>query len=315
MSLRHSILAGLAAAVLIGAGPVTAKQTSPAPAAKATPDATVSGVTVDAPHKDNPLIDPTTQFVREHLPEGQSEQLARFRDDVCVKVVGLPAEFDAFVARRVVEVAGQVHAPVAKAADCTPNVNVVFTPNPQAQLDDIAKRKDILLGFHFIAQTKTLTTVDRPIQAWYVTRTRDATGNSWLEVRHPCPIDAGNGLADCADRPMGRAGSRLGNGMSAEVVHSLILADTNKVAGEKIEVIADYIAVLALARWQGLNRCNATPTILNRMADGCDDPPEAATPQDLALLTGLYSVESRESGAQQRATIASAIRKAGEDHR
>ena len=58
--------------------------------------------------------------------------------------------------------------------------------------------------------------------------------------------------------------------MSAEVVHSLIIADANKVADEKIGAVADYIAVLALARWQGLERCNAIPTILNLMADGCD---------------------------------------------
>ena len=96
------------------------------------------------------------------------------------------------------------------------------------------------------------------------------------------------------------------------MVHSLILADANKVAGEKIDTIADYVAVLALARWQGLERCNAMPTILNRLADGCDGAPDAATPQDLALLSGLYSVAARETGSQQRATIASAIRKAAD---
>ncbi|THD51660.1 hypothetical protein [Phenylobacterium sp.] len=313
---RTLLLAGLAA-MQIGAGVAAAKQTEPAPASKAAPAATVSGVTVNAPQKENPLVDPTTQFVRQHLPDSAfSGQLARFRDEVCVKVVGLPPEFDAFIAKHLIDVAAEVHAPIARAATCTPNVNVVFTPNPQAQLDDIAKRKDVLLGFHFLAQTKKLTTVDRPIQAWYVTRTRDTTGNSWLEVANPCPANVGDTyVGSCGDRPMGRAGSRLGNDMSAEVVHSLILADTNKLAGVKIEMVADYIAVLALAKWQGLDRCNATPTILNRMADGCDDPPDAATPQDLALLTGLYSVEARESGSQQRATIASAMRKAGEDHR
>ena len=47
--------------------------------------------------------------------------------------------------------------------------------------------------------------------------------------------------------------------------------------------------------------------------------PGAATPADLALLEGLYSANVRESGSQQRATIASAIRKAaapeGTQHR
>ena len=75
-------------------------------------------------------------FVRQRLPESQnSEQSPRFRDDICVKVVGLPDEYDAFIARRIVEVAREVHAPVAKAADCRVNVNVIFTTEPQALVD------------------------------------------------------------------------------------------------------------------------------------------------------------------------------------
>jgi hypothetical protein len=165
------------------------------------------------------------------------------------------------------------------------------------------------MGFHFPAQLKKLTSVNRPIQAWYVTRTRDTTGNSWIEVDNPCPVNVGDTVSGpCGDRPVGRAGSRLSNDMSAEVVHSLILADANKVAGEKIDAVADYIAVLALAKWQGLERCNTVPTILNLMADGCaEDRPEAVTSADLGLLAGLYSVDPREFGAQQRMTIASRI--------
>jgi hypothetical protein len=187
---------------------------------------------------------------------------------------------------------------------------VIFTPQPQAQLDDIAKRRDVLIGFHFTSQFEKLTTVNRPIQAWYVTRTRDTTGNSWIEVANPCPF---NPLMPMCDRPMGRAGSRLGNDMSAEVVHTLIIADANKVAGEKIDAVADYIAVLALAKWQNLDRCNAIPTILNLMAPGCADPPEAATRADLALLTGLYSVDPRELGSQQRASIAARMAASGSE--
>jgi hypothetical protein len=312
MTRRNSILAGLAAMGLIGAGPVTAKQTEPAPAAKAAPEATVSGITVDAPHKENPLVDSTTQFVREHLPESRTEQLPRFSDAVCVKVIGLPEEFDSFVAKRIVEVARQVGAPIDASTACTPNVNVIFTPTPQAQLSDIAKRRDILFGFHFRAELKKLTTFSRPIEAWYVTRATDTTGKSSLEVLDPHPYEP---VEFKAPALTGRAGSRLGNDMSVEIVHSLILADANKVAGEKIETIADYIAVLALARWQGLEHCNGVPTILNLMADNCDGAPDAATPQDLALLTGLYAVQARESGFQQRATIASYMRKAEADHR
>ena len=73
--------------------------------------------------------------------------------------------------------------------------------------------------------------------------------SSGMPGAFPCDIKA--------PATTGRAGSRLGNDMSSELVHSLIIADANKVAGEKIETIADYIAVLALSRWRGLERCMA----------------------------------------------------------
>src|SRR6185312_13660586 len=148
------------------------------------------------------------------------------------------------------------------------------------------------------------------IQAYYLTRARDTLGNNILELLEtpPC-ISSGAPGAVCdvkAPAMMGKAGSRLGNDMSTELVHALILADATKVADEKIGAVADYVAVLALARWQGLETCNALPTILNLMADGCDgdERPEAATPGDIGLLEGLYTVPPREAGWQQRATIA-----------
>jgi hypothetical protein len=295
------VWAGFMGAALLASGPALANSGGEPGPAKAAND--LSGVTVTAPQKPDPLVNPASQFVRQHLPRAQSDQYPRFRDDVCVHVIGLPPEFDAFVAKRIVDLANQVHAPVASAADCVANVHVIFTPTPQAQLDDIARRKDILIGFHFASQQKSVTTVSRPIQAWYVTRTRDLTGNSWIEVPIPC---------DHCERPMGQAGSRLGDEMGAEVVHSLILADANKVAGEKIDAVADYIAVLALAKWQGVERCNAIPTILNLMAEGCDaaTTPDAVTDADRALLSALYAVDPREFGAQQRMSNASRMQAA-----
>jgi hypothetical protein len=294
--------ASLAGAGLLAAGPALANGSEPA-SSKASD---LSGVTVTAPQKPDPLVNPASQFVREHLPASTfSEQYPRFRDEICVKVVGLPAEFDAFIAKRITEIATQVGAPVSKDDDCRPNIDVVFSTEPQALISDIGKRKDILLGFYWnSANLKRLATFKGAVGAWYVTATRDQFGESRLEKHDP---------TDYLNPRVGRAGSRLSNGMSTELEHTLVVADANKVAGEKIDAVADYMAVLALARWQGLERCNAVPTILNLMADGCEgEAPEAATSSDLALLTGLYSVDPRESGAQQRATIASAIRRAGD---
>jgi hypothetical protein len=320
---RTLTLAGLTTAALLASVTASAKQTSPASSQALPPAATVSGITVEGAAKQNPLVDRTTEFVRQRLPTSRFEQYARFHDPICVKVVGLPGEYDAFVAKRIVDMAREVKAPVSGAAACKPNVNVIFSTHPQAQLDDIAKRREDLLGFHFSAQLRGLSAVTRPIQAWYLTRTQDTTGRATLDVKQTAGVDMedivrggadiGGGEAAGGDfGPHGRPGSRLGSDMSTELAHSLIIADANKLAGEKIDAVADYIAVLALSRWQGLERCSGLPTILNLMADGCDaeDRPEAVTPEDLALLTGLYQVNSREAGTQQRAEIAEAVRKA-----
>jgi hypothetical protein len=304
----------LALTALLASASASAKQTTPAPVSKAAPSSTVSGVTVTAPEKPNEIVDPTTQFVRQRLPTSRFEQYARFRDPVCVKVVGLPGEFDAFIAKRVVDVARQVNAPVADAETCKPNVNVIFSTQPQAQLTDIAKHRDVLFGFVWRTNLKQAATFSRPIQSWYLTRVIESKGDGALELNAGTAfmLIPGQGLVSLGKTPIGEAGSRLGENLSSELVHSLIIADANKVAGEKIDAVADYIAVLALSRWQGLERCSSLPTILNLMADGCDaeDRPQAATPGDLALLEGLYTANVRESGSQQRATIASAIRKA-----
>jgi hypothetical protein len=309
------LLAGFAA------GPASATGGDPPPSSKdpaAKPAADVSGVTVTAEKKD-PLVDNTTQFVRNHLPESQSGQLARFRDEICVSVVGLPAAYDAFIARRIVTLAGEVHAPVAHNPNCTANVHVIFSPQPQAQMEDIAKRRESLLGVHFAAQLRRISVVSRPIQSWYLTGVRDTTGELHLDGATHAGVDmvdlaqggadlGGGGQAGSPDQAHGRAGSRLGNDMSAEVVHALIIADSKKVADAKIGAVADYIAMLALARWDGLDRCNPAPSILNLMADGCaEEAPVAATGPDLGLLTALYAVDPREAGSQQRAEIASRI--------
>ena len=305
----RSLVCTLFAALMLATSAAAA--TSGDPPTSSAPANEVSGVTVTAPPKPNPLVNPETQFVRGHLAQNQNHQYARFRDPVCVRVVGLPPEFDAFIAKRVVALAKEVKAPVDASAACRPNVNVIFTLTPQALLDDIAKRREVLFGFHFVSETKKLTTFSRPVQAWYLTRARDTNGNDILELPDsaPCISSGRPGAPPCdlkAPPMMGKAGSRLGNDMSTELVHALILADATKVADAKIGAMADYIAVLALARWEGLERCNALPTILNLMADGCeaDEVAEQATPDDLGLLTGLYSINPRESGTQQRASIA-----------
>ena len=65
----------LALAALLGAATASAKGTEPAP--KAAQAADLSGVTVTAGPKPTPLVDPTTQFVRQHLKIADHKPILR----------------------------------------------------------------------------------------------------------------------------------------------------------------------------------------------------------------------------------------------
>ncbi len=311
--------AGMAALAILATGAATAQASAPATVPKAAA-ANLDGVTVVA-KKPPPVVSNASEFVRQRMPESPSTgQYARFREPICVAVQGMPDQFNSFVHDRVIKLAKEVGAPVSTFWGCTPNVQVIFTDQPQRLLTNIGRKREEVLGFHYHSQFQKLTTFDRPIQSWYVTRTRDPHGRNFLDVSRQSVVGDING----ADAQFGggselgggglhgHAGSRLGAELSSDIAFALIIGDRNKVSNGKIGPVADYIAFLALARWQGLEHCNAViPSILNFMADDCqENPPETVTAYDLNLLKALYLVNPRESGSQQRMEIADHIVKA-----
>jgi hypothetical protein len=255
------------------------------------------------------------------MPESPvTGQYARFAEPICAWVQGLPPQFNTFIEKRIVSLAKEVGAPTSKSPiSCTPNLQVIFTPYPEKLLFNVGRRREMLLGYHYRSQYKRLTTWTRPVQAYYVTRTRGTYGRASFDIANggasdfdPKDASFGGGSSLGGDGPHGRAGSRLGADTSSDIAFTLVLGDAKKVADASVGEIADYIAVLALTPWHNLENCNAAvDTILNLMADACAEvPPHAVTATDLTLLKALYSVGSRESGSQQRMEIAAKLSKA-----
>jgi hypothetical protein len=287
LALRVMLLGAMATWVLAG-GPALANGAPPPSAdTKAAPINNLTGVTMTAP-KSSPSVRTASEFVRYRLPESPlTGQYPRYAEPVCVRVQGLPMPFNAYIAQRIVKLAAKLDKPLAKAANCVLNVQVIFTAEPQKLLSNIARKRAPLLGYPYRSQFKCLATFSRPVQSWYVTYTRGTTGGGSFDLAHGArsdidPRDAqfGGGTGLGGFGPHGRAGSRLGADMSSDIAFSLILGDATTVAYGKIGPPADYIAVLALARWPDLEHFNAViPTILNPMAEAClEAPPEAVTP-------------------------------------
>jgi hypothetical protein len=281
-----------AAGLLILANPAQAAD-GPAPA---TPDKTApADVTVTAPRKAPRTSIPSpaiNNFVSVHTPVNHTGLLARWRDDICPVTIGLPPAFNAFVTKRVKAVAASVGAPVKVDGRCSVNIAIVFTSDPQGLADSIRNRHQVLLGFHFPAQLKRVTTISHPIQAWY------ATGTEGAGAQVGVPQSIGGFVLDDPDyaTPSGKAGSRLTDGRRSEIVTALIVADARKVADLQIGAVADYIAFLALVQTTTFDACSELPSITTLMAADCSGPPapDGLTAADIAYLKALYSTDLSE---------------------
>jgi hypothetical protein len=236
-----------------------------------------------------------TPFIRSHAAPGRiSGQVARWKKPVCPQTRGLSPAFNQFVTARVRKVAQSVGAPVDQSDLCKPNVEIIFTTEPQKLLDNVAQDHETLLGFHWYAQLKKLATFDRPIQAWYVTATTDKSGAETIDDQRE--ILDGHSPSAGLDNPL------LGGTMSA-IVNVLIVADTNKVVGYTIGSISDYIAVLAISQAKSLDACSELPSIFDLMADCGGDKPEEISAVDSAYLRALYRMNMRDPPFFQRTEL------------
>jgi hypothetical protein len=184
------------------------------------------------------------------------------------------------------------------------------TPEPQKLLDFIREKRRALLGFHYRPQAQRIATMTFPVQAWYSTATEDFKG--FISADLPSG-DLGYGVMSTLGEPAGynTSGSRLGDGLKSEVTTAVIIVDTNKIAGQEIGPLADYIAMLALSQGQYYDVCQEIPTITNLMAPGCggDMKPAALTDIDVTYLRGLYKMNAGTSFMGERGSIAYEMKK------
>jgi hypothetical protein len=258
------------------------------------------GVTVTAPRPPTPeelAGEAVPNFVMSHVtPSTVIGQLTRWRTGICPVTRGLSAAMNAFVTARILAVAAAVGAPHQTAASCKNNIDILFTLEPQQLLDALIKKDSRLLGFHYPQQEKKLATVDRPIQGWYVTSTRNYAGLEIIDDALPFSLMDGSvamqgKIMNAGKVPPGIPGSRLTDLRTSQVVLALIVVDARKVEGMTIGSIADYLAMLALSQARSADTCSQLPSIMDLMASRCenDRKPDQMTAGDLAFLRALYS--------------------------
>lgn len=262
------------------------------------------------------------------VPTRLADKVARWRDGICPLTVGARPEVAIAIVKKIREVAATAGAPVNTREGCPNNIEVIFTTEPQALLDDVRVMHPNLLGyFDNSAEAEKLATMRSPIQAWYITATVDRHGQAQVDGARKGGVtltmmlpQAGWGGPSVAptmftmDLPNATAAAatdgRLGDGISSTITNVVIVADTSKLLNRDVGALADYITMLALSQIRPPDGCQEMPTILNLLVPDCGRAAGALTAADLAYLKGLYKITPTANVRGQRDEIRYQMRRA-----
>ncbi len=237
-------------------------------------------------------------------PNPEVGQISRWHEPVCAQVEGLaqPAQA-AVIKERVESVALALGVPAAQPG-CTANVEVVFSDDAQATMDEVAKRHEDLLGYYHRRDHDRLKVVSHPIQAWYKTATRGEAANDEKDSGSPWAVrvdEPGEPTpTTCGDAPHFTAC------LTSQFVNVFIVIDSKALRGKSLGSVSEYVVMLALSQPKSLDGCNALPSILDMTAkSACPGrvPPSGLTPADGAWLTALYASDPEAKGDGERTDI------------
>lgn len=271
-------------------------------------DITVTGSTPDE------VAERARAFVRATGVANGQRPAARWKDPVCPKVAGVPANKAALVEERMRVFAREVGAPLAS-LPCRANAIVNFTVDGADFARRAAQRaprqmKDIPTG-----RRQAILTGTAPVRWWYLTEVRGADGEPPSGGGQQPMFMTVQGGAAGVGLPGGDGGVQLRykeGGISTQSIRTLagasVVIDVGKVGGNAIETLADFAALVTLAEFQPGDPPPAD-SLLGLFA--AEDAPLTATPSDVTLLKQLYAIPLDREARAHRRMLARALAKPG----
>lgn len=236
--------------------------------------------------------DAVRAFVAEVGAAPSGTNLARWDRKVCVGVMNLKTEYAQKLADEVSLAAVKVGLEPGEPG-C--NANVLILADSEA--DALASRlvKDSLrhlappdndAGSLGRSELRKFEVSDAPVRWWHVSQT--------------VMTDTGQAIKDGKQvtvRQMGRTRKNV----REDMVHVLIILDTQKIGVVSFASLADYISVVALAQIDAGADMHEFPSVLNLFANKEGDRTTRMTQWDLDYLKALYAVDGSASSATREA--------------
>ncbi|WP_309602301.1 hypothetical protein [Sphingomonas sp.] len=252
-------------------------------------------------------------------PSGGAEQLARFEEDVCPLVAGMPRDWTAVMTRmiraNIVAVGGKVARNEA-GRKCTVNAVVIFIDQPLELIKALAEAEP---GFFTMTprELAQFTAAPRAVSSWHVTDTRDRDGQELASMGSMTAGSAGGSVPTDAKIVRQASASRLYSTIREDMLTGFVVIDRQQTIGKSLRQLADLATMHLLldVKVDAGTRDPGSILSLFEPRGGGALTPRGFSRFDKGALTGFYTQrENNRTAAQQRENIAEAIRRgAGDD--
>jgi hypothetical protein len=249
------------------------------------------------------------QALRQLIKPAGNEQLARFEDDVCPLVAGMPRDWTAVLTRMIRDNITSVGGKVGK-PKCHVNAVVIFIDQPLDLVKALAQAEP---GFFAMTprELRYFTSTPRAVSSWHVTDTRDRDG---VEL---ASMGSMGGLPTDAKIVRNASASRLYSNIREDMLTGFVVIDRQATVGKSLRQLADLATMhllLDVKQDAGAKDRDSILSLFEPRGAG-ETPPPHLSRFDRGALDGFYTQsENNRTAAQQRNNIADAIRKgSGED--
>lgn len=306
---RVLALALAAAALLAGAVPAAAQVDVPDPAVpEAQPQDTI---VVQGQRRQ------IAQALRKLIQPSDSEQLARFEDEICPIVIGMPRDWTARLTRMIRDNVTAIGGKVGKPG-CAVNAAVIFIDQPLELVKAFAEAEP---GYFDMTprELAQFTAAQRPVASWHVTDMRGRDGEELGSVRSIVDPGSGANLSTSSSAKVTRnfTSGRLVSPVREDMLVGFVVIDRMATPGKSLRQLADLATMHLLLDINPEAGASDPGSILSLFEQR---PQGAAAPMrlsrfDRGTLRGFYTQrENNRSARQQAENIAKAIEKgAGEE--
>ncbi len=239
---------------------------------------------------------------------GQTDQIAIWGGRLCIGVMGMRGPQAQAVIDRIATHAYRLSVDLGEPG-CSPNLLVIFTNDSDTVARVLVDEYRRVLAYHSNdGATRGRTALEdfastpRAVRWWHVSNAADDSG--------AVAVDRGIGGPPAVTTSAG--GSRIENPTHQTFTRAIIVVDSTRVAGMRVDSLADYVSMAALAQLDPEADTSAYHTILNAFQQGSPGNAELTlTDWDQAYLDGLYSSPANRDASFQRRGIQREIRSGG----